>query len=187
MTLARIQAALSAIEAWAVANDITMGLLPGAREADIAAAEAEMGLAFPPDYRALLLAHDGQDESATMPWFLGREKLQPLAAILEQWRSELEYAADAVDGVDASGLFHFALNHPKRVPIAGTNYFDGDNTYLDFHPGPQGQPGQVLGLVSECDFEVFGPDVLTMLEAHAQRLAADELTWDADAETLAEA
>lgn len=180
----RISQALARIEAWAQANDTSLQLRPAATEQELRAAEVELGVQFPEEYKTFLLLHDGQEDGASMPWSLGREQLRPLSAVLEQWRYEQDFVADAVDGLDESETFHLALHHPRRIPIAGTQWYDGDTTYLDFHPGPKGRPGQILGLVSECDFEVFGTDIASMLEEHARRLEAGELVWDADLDTV---
>lgn len=188
MSLAdRISRALARIETWASSHNTSLELRPPATPEQVAAAEAELGIMFPAEYRTFLLLHDGQEDGASMSWSLAREQLRPLDAVLEQWREEQEFAADAAEGIDESGLFHFALHHPKRIPIAGTAYYDGDTTYLDFHPGPKGTQGQILGLVSECDFEVLGTDLASMLEQYAQQLEAGELVWDADLDTVTEA
>ena len=50
------------IEAWYGANDASALLNPGASEAEIADAEAQMGLTFPAELRESLSRHNGSVE-----------------------------------------------------------------------------------------------------------------------------
>lgn len=45
--------------------------------------------------------------------------------------------------IDGGRMVHY-LWHPRRIPIAGNPWWDQDNTYLDFIPGPKGTPGQLV-------------------------------------------
>lgn len=132
------------LEAWAKKNaKRSLRLKKGASEKQIAAAEKKMKLNFPAAFRASLLLHDGQDaKDDTFEWMPGCSPLASLDAIVEQWVDEQEQVdpdepKKAVEG----GLLWNVLWHPRRVPIAGTPYWDGDNTYLDLHPGPKGHRG----------------------------------------------
>ncbi|MCA9610468.1 MAG: SMI1/KNR4 family protein [Myxococcales bacterium] len=174
----RVQNALARIEAWAAAHGATLGLLPGATEETVASLEAELGRPLPADYRAFLRLHDGQDPDAPMPWLPHRDRLQPIATCLDQWRFERDASEDdGVEELSEDDVFHLTVSSPLRYPIAGSRWLDQDNTYLDFHPGPAGVDGQLLGLVSECDWEVFGASFAEALEEHARRLEAGELVW----------
>jgi cell wall assembly regulator SMI1 len=58
---------------------------------------------------------------------------------------------------------------PAHIPIAGSPYWDYDRLLLDFHPGPAGAAGQVIGR-SDID-HVFVAETFGALLAHlAQQL-----------------
>lgn len=78
------------IEEWCARNDSTHVLRPPAAEADIAAAQAQVGLGFPPDVAESLRRHDG---TSTRPsTFLVPERwvLLSLARAVEEWRWRTE-------------------------------------------------------------------------------------------------
>ena len=68
----------------------------------------------------------------------------------------MEWATGDGDGEQCEGRVKNEVFSKKRIPIAGTKYWDQDKTYLDLDPGPRGVAGQVITLVTECDFEVLG-------------------------------
>ena len=166
------------LEALAKRAGQTLALRPGASEAAIAAAEGAMSLSFPPDFRASLLLHDGQDGGPTahdqeqlFPWMAGCSPLAPLDAIVQQWTDEKPWFDDTEQPIELEdGRLYSSVFHPKRIPIAGTPFWDQDNTHLDLYPGPNGTVGQLITLVSECDFVVLGTSFEDALRAYVDGL-----------------
>lgn len=167
------------LEAWRRAHAPTSLFRPRppAKAKAIAAAEKKMKLAFPPDFVASLLVHDGEEDydgdPARFDWMPGCDRLAPLASIVEQWADEQENAEEDDDGdarIVEGGRFRNVLWSPRRIPIAGSPYWDGDNTYLDFIPGPKGTDGQLVTMVTECDFVVLAPSFRAAFEGHVELL-----------------
>ena len=174
-----MQDLIERLEAWGKKNGAgSLKLRPGASEKDIAAAEKAMKLEWPADLRALYLAHDGQESGATLEWMPGCSPLQPLSAIVERWKEERDMEEDDEgakdeDAEDAKLLD--CLWHPKRIPIAGTQWWDGDNTYVDLAPGSKGKKGQLITFVTECDIEVLAPSLRAAMERYVTMLEGGKL------------
>jgi cell wall assembly regulator SMI1 len=103
----------------------------------------------------------------------GCDRLAPLAQIVEPWRDEQERAQDDEESscpVTEGGRFRNVLWHSRRIPIAGSPYWDGDNTYLDLVPGPRGTSGQLVTMVTECDFTVLAPSFRAALTGYVELL-----------------
>lgn len=161
---------------------------PPATASAIAAAEDAMKISFPEDFRASLLVHDGEDDYDGDPmrfhWMPGCDRLAPLAQIVEQWRDERDRVQDEEEDsclVTEDGRFRNLLWHSKRIPIAGSPWWDGDNTYLDFVPGPEGAAGQLVTMVTECDFVVLAPSFRAAFEGYVEMLESGE--WQRQAIT----
>jgi cell wall assembly regulator SMI1 len=159
----------------------TLRLRAGASEEAIAAAEATMKLAIPPDLRAALKLHDGQDDSeydACFPWMPGCSPLRSLREIVARWEEEVALAeADTGEAAEDPRL-RVGLWLPKRIPIAGTQWWDGDNTYVDLAPGPKGSVGQLISFSSECDIEVLGTSFHDALAAYVGALESRAWLYD---------
>ena len=161
------------LEALAKKAKKPLGLRKGVSEKTLAAAEKKMKLALPSDFRASLLLHDGQEgeQDELFEWMPGCSPLASLDAIVTQWADELENVEDADDeAVDEDPRLHRAIFHAKRVPIAGTPYWDGDNTHVDLFPGPKGTSGQLVTFVTECDRVVLGESFSAALTSYADAL-----------------
>lgn len=137
----------------------TLRPLPG--RADLQPIEDGLGLRLPDDYRAWLALHDGEDDVAGRVEYLpGGGFLLPADVTLQRWTDNQEW----FQGDDDTGQAPFqdgdrirnVVFHARRVMIASNRFGDGDNTFLDFCPGPAGTAGQVIVATSECDFEVVG-------------------------------
>ena len=175
----RVSAAWSRILACLGPHATTLRLRPGASEAALAEAEAAIGVTLPADLRAWYRLHDGEAHApGRVEWLPAGGRLLPLAVVAERWRDEQEWAS-----ADDPGLLHTqddgricsVVRHALRIVIAGNQWGDGDNTYLDLVPGPSGTPGQVIVATSECDFEVVGTSFVDFLERWAAAFEAGEL------------
>ena len=175
------------LEAWAKKSGRTLRLRPGATEKAIADAEKKMKLVFPADFRASLLLHDGQErkagdddyETSTLfEWMPGSGALASLSAIVAQWKDEREND-EADDEPEIEGGVYNLMSHPRRIPIAGSEYWDGDNTYLDLHPAPKGTDGQLITFTSECDVALLGTSFRGALESYLQALDSGDWVFDA--------
>lgn len=148
------------LEAWAKKSGRTLRLRPGATEKAIAAAEKKMKLTFPADFRASLLLHDGQqrkpgdddpETSTLFEWMPGSGALASLSAIVAQWKDERENDEEEDDEPEIEGGVYNVMSHPRRIPIAGSAWWDGDNTSRS-PPGAEGQerPAHHLHLRVRC-------------------------------------
>ncbi len=160
----------------------SLRLRPGASEASIRAVERTLGLPFPADFRASLLLHDGQEpgdgDDDAFEWLPGHGRLACLDAIVAEWKDECAtyekfHGAEAPHEIDGGRLYHH-LWHPKRIPIAGNPWWDQDNTYLDFFPGPKGVPGQVVMFGKGCFGEVHGPSLRATMDLYVRALETGE-------------
>jgi cell wall assembly regulator SMI1 len=105
--------------------------------------------------------------------------LASLDALVARWREEQgDLRDDNPPEETEGGVLHSVLNHPRRIPIAGNPWWDQDNTYLDFFPGPSGVAGQLITLVTECDFVVLGPSFESALAAYVAALESGEWVFD---------
>jgi cell wall assembly regulator SMI1/predicted DNA-binding WGR domain protein len=152
--LAHDMAALWArLEAFVAETPMTLDLRPPATAAAIRAAERTIGLPFPADFRASLLVHDGQepgdgDDEQTFSWLTGHPRLASLDRLVAAWQGDCKsfakfHADEPATEIEGGRLLHY-LWHPRRIPIAGNPWWDQDNTYLDFLPGPRGVAGQLV-------------------------------------------
>jgi cell wall assembly regulator SMI1 len=165
---------------WYASHGADLGLRPGVDDATINRAEAAVGIKFPADYRAWLKIHDGQAQGTELEWAPGCNILAPLAEVVKQWKEEKanaeEYPGNGRLENDKRTIAD--VFQARRLPIAGTEYWDGDKTYLDFVPGPAGRDGQLIALVTECDFSVLGESFEAFLEAYLGLLESGALEWD---------
>ena len=134
---------------------------------------------FPADYRAWVKIHDGQSKGTELEWAPGCNILAPLELVVQQWREEKENAEEYPGNGRLKNQRRTIVDvfQTRRLPIAGTEYWDGDKTYLDFIPGPAGKDGQLITLVTECDFSVLGESFEAFLEAYVGLLETGALKW----------
>lgn len=177
------------IEAWHNKHTgRSLNLRKGVSEKEIANAEKKLKIKFQPDFRSHLLLHDGQNHTEnTTEWLPGCTFLAPLEEIVSQWKQEREDFAEFEEETTKTQLKGSMLkcfSHPKRIPIAGTKYWDGDAAYLDFAPGKKGFVGQVIALYTECDFVVMGNSFEHALKRYAEALQQGIFKWDKKEEIL---
>ncbi len=182
------------LESWAQKNaKRSLRLRKPATEKQIAAAEKKMKLKLPADFRASLLCHDGQETNdkearayqdehgafCGFEWMPGCSPLATLDAVVAQWKDNLDNIDDdEKPKVVEKGLLHNVMFHARRIPIAGTPYWDGDTTYLDLFPGPKGKEGQVLMFANECDMVVLGETMSQALSRYLRALESGDWVWD---------
>lgn len=156
----------------AVGADATaLRLHPPASEAAIAGLETLMECRLPADYRALLAIADGQDDDG-FAIFDPDCTLLPIARVIEQWLFHGKFSVAEWDQlpVEATLAVRPIVWHRTRIPIAAD--YLGHGPFLDLWPGPAGTVGQVIQLVSECDFEVLAPSLDDYFTRRAASVAA---------------
>ncbi|MDA2808232.1 SMI1/KNR4 family protein [Nocardiopsis suaedae] len=127
------------IDAWLYANapaDHAL-LRPPADPEAVEAAQAEMGMRFPPDLLASLACHDGMEGWRSA--FPGRPPA-PVDKIVEHWHLCNDIYEDLrLDDEDVLDEDEEPWWHPSWIPWA---VFDGDSDVIDMRPGPgQGRLG----------------------------------------------
>ncbi len=164
---------LARIEAWLGSHGASLDLAPPAEPSTIASAEAALGFALPADHRALLLAHDGQLKER-VSWLPSGGRLHPLAECVETWRFQqgfYEPSNPVVPEPKAARYFQLVY-HPRWLPIAGNDYWDGDNIVLDMFPAERGVEGQLLVFVTECDVALIGDGIAGFLARYVELIDA---------------
>jgi cell wall assembly regulator SMI1 len=146
-----VRANWARVERWFAQHrpDLALNLRPGATEKAIAAAEKQLGVELPADFRSSLLVHDGQDDWPGVQLFPVAHRLGAVASLARCWKDdrgvfdakEMKTRFDSLDDSKRVRQVHF---HPKHVPIAGSKFWDYGRLLLDFIPGPEGQLGQVI-------------------------------------------
>ena len=153
-------------------------LRPPATEDEIAAAEAELGLAFPADLRALYGLLDGEYNSYGL---FGGPTFLALVDVVSQWKYFCEPDEDPPSthdvGIEAHppGTVRPVTWHPRWIPFGNRN--DGNFFGVDLAPGPNGTVGQVIEFGVDYDDGpvTFVADSVTDLLADlVARMAAGE-------------
>lgn len=189
----RINAAWKRIEAWLArrAPDALATLNGPASKEKIAAAEKEMGLAFPADLRASLLRHDGQKTAVPAVFPEGLAALS-VDEILESWKIRTRRLGgmlndrDDFDGwkksiskgvIFVGGPVKARLADPRWIPIADAN---GDVFwFVDLDPAPGGAVGQILQVDPEgTTWDVRSPSLADHLTEYADALERGDFAPD---------
>lgn len=183
-----VKALWDRLEQWMVEHTgRSLGLRAGATENDIAILEQKTGIVLPADMRESLLAHDGQQTDETIAFSPCGGFYGSIENISEKWTDDQELAEEfplSTTETQDGGRILDGVFSVKRMPVAGAPYWDGDNTYLDFAPGPKGTPGQVIQLTSECDFVVLASCFSEYLERLLSTLESGALVYNAEIEDL---
>jgi cell wall assembly regulator SMI1 len=164
------------LEAWAqIRAKRSLRLRPGAGERAVKAAEKTMKMTFPDDFRASVLAHDGQEPGRdTFAWLPGCRPLMTLDEIVDGWKSEEKRGRPRQDKPEP-GPYRTLLWHPKRIPLDASDL--GVHTYIDLFPGDSGTAGQILTFVSECELAILGPSMRAALETYVGGLEIGDWVW----------
>ena len=132
-------------------------LRPPATLERIEAAEGELGVRFPADFRESLLVHDGQDPHPSVLWLPGVGQLGSLDSMVECWKSDRQFFdPTAMVQPDESARVLQSFFHPMHISFAGSPDWDHDRLLFDFEPGPEGSHAQIImrydiDLVYVCD------------------------------------
>lgn len=159
-------------------------LKKGATAEQIAACEAALGVAFPPDLRASYLCHDGQKADADGLFPEGFADLDSAFVLLSldemanQWKTWKELA-DAGEFRRQKGQPDAGVRpdwwNPKWVPFAWDG--GGDSLCVDLAPGKGGTAGQVIlhHHADDARSKKAGgvQALLHMLAEHLEELAAE--------------
>ncbi len=164
------------IEAWIAANtDGDLALRKGATEKQIKAVEKKIGRRLPDDLRESFAIHDGQD-MPSVRWFDGERRIHPLSSILDQWKMDAEEGDEIPDDLTEDERARQIFIHAGRLPLIGVNYWDGDNVYADFIPGPAGSEGQILYRF-DIELVVVGNSWRDFLTEYLRRLESGQLVY----------
>ena len=130
-----------------------------AREEEIAAAEAALGLQLPLDYRSFLLVHDGQEDGGAMVWTC---TLHPVGRLAEEHKEQLglldeDFELDASEVAEGIRPVQYS---PQWIPI-GTSARGRDFLSIDLDPADGGTRGQII---------------LTAVDSDAHQLIASSFT-----------
>jgi cell wall assembly regulator SMI1 len=182
------------LEAWVRRNaDAPLRLRPGAPEAELAAAERELGFDLPAELRASLRVHDGQDVEADDPemfaWLPGCAPLARLEDIVAAWHAERARNEPSYAGhhplVVSRGRLHHHLWHPRRIPIANAAVTGAERAWIDLFPGPEGHAGQVVTSIAGVELALLGPSLGEALLLHVEALESGEWAWSAGDRAIA--
>jgi cell wall assembly regulator SMI1 len=151
---------------------------------ELAAAEQELGMAFPAALQALYQMHDGED--GTVDIFPDRYRLLPVADCVQYWRWQKENAnpRDHDLSEHAAAWHDWVAGGTCRIdgpvkPLAGSARWlpvlatpDGDPLrFLDFDPAPGGTAGQLIEVDLECcSWRVIVPSFLTFVHNYVDML-----------------
>lgn len=142
------------LEAWLEANaqEVLHGLNPPATREQIATAEAELGISFPPDVVETFLIHNGQVFNS--PWLLDGWEFMSLERVVDEWgvwKGLLDGGDFDGEGISSNSDGHTVTDwwHPRWIPL--TYDGAGDHHCLDLAPGPLGKVGQIIQMWHDDD------------------------------------
>ena len=177
------------------APDLASRLRPGAKEAAVAAYEAETGQRLPDDLRLSYLRHDGCDYldkpgQYSSEGLLGWLQWLPLDESLEQWRfwnamfneADPYFYGGEDDSTPWSGMRirPWTSPPPSWLPV-GRFLGASPGIYVDTKPGPAGVAGQLVRADIDRRVEATGwrdylAELTRGLEQGVLEMYADKLT-----------
>lgn len=176
-----LSATLARLEAWLAEHvpDIHAALRPGASEADLDDLETLIGLRLPESFRMLYRWHDGQNWEAGGVFGLEFLTLEGVRREWETWRQVEAMHPDMNEEMPST-------SHP---PGAGRETYTtpgwlgflanggGNSVGLDFDPGPEGTPGQVITFGRDEEHKyVLAESLDAFLGEYVSRLEAGRVT-----------
>ena len=154
-------------------------LRPPATDTQIAAAERELGVRFPDDFRESLLVHNGQDEGPNLLWLPAVCQLGSLESMVKCWKDDRDSFdtsdTECFDWLDSSQRTRQVHFHPKHIPFAGSPFWDYDRLLFDFAPGPMGKPGQII-MRNDIDFVFLCESFRELMQKTADGLEGGTIT-----------
>jgi len=166
----------SALEAWWRANvpEALRRLGAPADASTIDAAEREMGVELPADYRAWLLAHDGADDG------LFGDQVLSIGETLGTWRFLTEmFATPVPNPIDPDPGVRAAWWHRGWIPI--TSDGAGNRVCIDLDPASGGTRGQLVKFWHDGgDRPLVAASVGAWFAMHRERLQTGEVVVLAD-------
>lgn len=167
------------IAKWFSSQGVDLKLRPPASPDRIAALQSVVGRTLPASFVESLALHDGQAADAGVTWLGGW--LGSIDDIIVHYGRQHAAAPRDEEGFglfDESERLRAVIVDRDRIAVSGMPFWTGDNVLLDFIPGPRGVEGQVIKLVSECDFVVLGASWGEMLTRYADHLEAGRIRWN---------
>lgn len=146
---------------------------PAASEAEIQAAEAELGIAFPAELRELYLTNNGDNHEAANGLILGLEFLS-LQEMCSTWRGWVDLANDPEHNnpehfsSSPAGCIRRRYADTKWIPLCE----DGGGNYIgiDMDPDVNGKIGQIINFGRDEHDKVVLADNLDAFFARLTRL-----------------
>jgi cell wall assembly regulator SMI1 len=183
---ATMEATWQRLEKWIALHlpDLQTSLVVPASDAEIKAAEEELNLTLPDDFKASLKVHDGQSESAETGLWFGFVPL-PLDKILLEWRQWQEIADEIGDEMQNSerntsapaGCIKCQYVNAKWIPLC--HDYGGNFIGIDLDPGPKGVVGQIINFgADEDDKFIIAQSYGAFLQNIADQLDADNFRLD---------
>jgi cell wall assembly regulator SMI1 len=180
--------ALRRIERWVAAHhpDRTPVLNPGVSAQAIAEAEAALGFALPNELRTLYRAYDGQETyHSPSPCLYQSAHLQPLATMVEDWRSLCD---DFRDSGDPESPFYFdgGVEADRGVkPVWWSKawlplfeYASGDRICYDLEPAQGGRVGQMVAFWHDgAERPILAPSLAALFTEVADGLEQGKLNF----------
>jgi cell wall assembly regulator SMI1 len=168
-----MKATLKRLEQWAKAQELDLNedFFPPAEVEDIEDLEKHLGLKLPPDYRALLEWHNGEDVITGMfaDW-----QLLSTEGVMQEWEVWKGLSDDGIfdenhETVVCNGPVKQRWWHSAWIPI--TSDGNGNNHCLDLSPAQGGKAGQIITLFHESgERTVLAPSLKEWLDALAHAL-----------------
>lgn len=151
-------------------------LQPPATPEDLDAAEQELGVKFPEDFRQFYMWHNGNQG---ILFLFGSYRVFPIKELLELNRMGRETMDPELEEVsDESGVFKDCIANPNWIQFAD----NGGNTivFIDMDPGQQGTMGQILEACDgepECNFN----GIKEFVEDITNRISTGKIAWNKEA------
>ena len=176
-----LQIVLERIDAWYAEHvpAIHATLRPGASDSELNALEEHTGLTLPEAFRTLYRWHDGQDWSVGGMFNLLFMPLEHVQISLDNWRDIKREMPEINHNVESHSYPLEAIRHLYCSADWLGFLKDGGGNFvgLDFGPGPNGTPGQVVTFGRDELYKyVLAPSSDTFLREYWARLEAGRVT-----------
>ncbi len=156
-------------------------LLPPITSEDLDAAEKELEIKFPEEFRQLYMWHNGNQGDS---FLFGQYRISPITEVLELYESTRKFVdKDWYQVTNNSEVFKDCIANTKWIQFAD----NGGNTivYLDLDPAKQGVVGQIL---ESCDgdIECHFDGIQNFISDINNNISQGNLEWDDEAGSFSE-